>query len=73
MKSFIQYSDGLRAGRPEFYSRQGQEIFLLFTAPRPELGLTQPPVEWVPEARCLAVKNGGAVPALPLVSSWRGA
>jgi hypothetical protein len=28
------YSDGLRAGRPELYFRQGQEIFLYYTAPR---------------------------------------
>jgi hypothetical protein len=25
---FIRYTGGLRAGRPVFYSRQGQEIFL---------------------------------------------
>jgi hypothetical protein len=44
------YSDGLGAGRPEFYSRQGQAIFLYSTASGPALGLTQPPTQWVPEA-----------------------
>jgi hypothetical protein len=38
---------GLRAGRPELYSPQAQEIFLYFTASRPALGPTQPPIQWV--------------------------
>jgi hypothetical protein len=35
-----------RAGRPGFDSRRRQEIFL-FSASRPALGPTQPPIEWV--------------------------
>jgi hypothetical protein len=42
------YNDGLRAGRPMFDSRQGQEIFLFSTASMPALGPTQPPIPWVP-------------------------
>jgi hypothetical protein len=36
------YSDGLQAGRPEFHSRQRQEIFLRYAASRPALGPTYP-------------------------------
>jgi hypothetical protein len=32
---------------PGFYPRQRQRIFLLTSASRPELGPTQPPVQWV--------------------------
>jgi hypothetical protein len=39
------YRDGLRAGRPRFDSRQGQDIFLLSTASRPILGPTHPPLK----------------------------
>jgi hypothetical protein len=42
------YSHVLRPGRPAFNFRQGQEIFLYSTAPRPALGPMQPPVQWVP-------------------------
>jgi hypothetical protein len=38
------YSDGLRAGLPEFQSQQGQEIFLFSTAFRPAPGPTKPVV-----------------------------
>jgi hypothetical protein len=38
---------GLLTGRPRFDSRQGQEICVYFTAPRPVLGPTQPPIQWV--------------------------
>jgi hypothetical protein len=37
--------DGIRAGRPGFDSRQGQEI-VLFTASRTVLEPTQPPIQW---------------------------
>jgi hypothetical protein len=40
-------SDGLRDGRPGFESRQKQEISLLSIAFRADLGLTQPPSQWV--------------------------
>jgi hypothetical protein len=32
-----------------FESRQGLGIFLFATAPRPALGSTQPPIQWVQE------------------------
>jgi hypothetical protein len=53
------YSDGLRAGRPGFDSRQAHEIFLLSTASRPTLGPTQPPIKGVSEAFYLGVKRPG--------------
>jgi hypothetical protein len=40
---------GLRAGRPEFDSRQCK-IFLFSTASTPILWPTQLPIQWVPEA-----------------------
>jgi hypothetical protein len=33
-----------------FESRQGLGIFLFTTASRPALGLTQPPIQWIPGA-----------------------
>jgi hypothetical protein len=44
----IRQSVELRARRPEFDSRQGQEIFLYSTMFRPALGPTQPPIQWLP-------------------------
>jgi hypothetical protein len=49
------YSDGLRAGRPGFDSWQCK-IFLS-TASRPALGVTQPPIQWVPGALPPGVKR----------------
>jgi hypothetical protein len=48
----------IRAGRPEFDSRQGQEPSLLTTASIPAQGPTQPPIQWVvgtliPAVKCL--------------------
>jgi hypothetical protein len=80
-----QYSDGLWAGLPGFYSRHGT-IFLFSTASRPDLGPTQPPIQLVPGATSLRinwsgreadhsfpssveVKNGEAIPQLPHISS----
>jgi hypothetical protein len=40
-----------------FESRQGLGIFLFTTASRLALGLTQPPIQWVPEAPSLGVKR----------------
>jgi hypothetical protein len=37
----------LHAGWPVFDFRQGQEVYLFFTASKPALGPTQPPIEWV--------------------------
>jgi hypothetical protein len=49
-RDLSRYSDGLWAGRPGFDSRQRKEILLYFTASRPALGPTQPPIQWVPES-----------------------
>jgi hypothetical protein len=51
-------SDGLRAGRPGFDSRQCM-IFLFSIAYRPTLGPTQPPIQWVPGALSAGVKRPG--------------
>jgi hypothetical protein len=40
-----------------FESRQGLGIFLLFTASRPVLGPTQPPIQWVPAVLSLGLKQ----------------
>jgi hypothetical protein len=53
------YSDGLRAGRPEFDSPQGQEIFLYSTASRPAVGSTQPPMQWVLESVSPGLRRSG--------------
>jgi hypothetical protein len=42
-----------------FESRQGLENFLFTTAPKPALGLTQPPVQWVTVSLSLEVKRLG--------------
>jgi hypothetical protein len=75
------YSDGLWAGRPEFDSRKGQEIYPFSNASSPALGPTQPPIPWVPGTVSpkrlrresdgpppsgAEVKNGGAIPPLPI-------
>jgi hypothetical protein len=43
----------------EFKSRQGLGIFLFTPTSRPALGLTQPPIQWVPGVLSLAVKRQG--------------
>jgi hypothetical protein len=50
------YSDGLRAGRPRFDSRQWK-IFLFSTASRPTVGPIQPPVQLVTGALAPRVKR----------------
>jgi hypothetical protein len=52
------YSDGLRAGRPAFDSRQCK-IFLFSTASRPTLRPTQPHIQWVTGALSQGVKRPG--------------
>jgi hypothetical protein len=42
-----------------FRSRQWLGIFLFTTACIPALGPTQPPIQWVPEALSLGVKQSG--------------
>jgi hypothetical protein len=45
-------------GITQWYSaRQGLGIFLFTTVPRPALGPTQPPIQWVPGALSLGVKR----------------
>jgi hypothetical protein len=55
------YSDWLRAGRPRGRSSSpGRgETFLLSTLSRLVLGLTQLPIQWVPEAFYQGVKRPG--------------
>jgi hypothetical protein len=57
--SSVGISDGLLAGWSEFYSRQGQEIFLFSTMSRLTLGPTQPPIQLIPEALPLGLKRPG--------------
>jgi hypothetical protein len=52
--------DGLRAGEPGFDSRHGQGIFLFFTASRPTMGPTLPPIQWVPSAISRMVTRPGS-------------
>jgi hypothetical protein len=52
-------SVGITIGVLGFDSRQGLGIFLFTTASRPALGLTQPPIKWVPGTLSLAVKRPG--------------
>jgi hypothetical protein len=69
----------LRAGRPEFGSRQGEEIFLYSTLSRRTLEPLQSPIKWVPgvnmqgheadHSSSSEVKNGGAIPPLPHMPS----
>jgi hypothetical protein len=73
---FSRYNHMLRAGRPGFSSRQEQEIF--FTASRPTLGPTQPPIQWLPGVKRLGreadhsppssteVKTVGIIFAVPI-------
>jgi hypothetical protein len=82
--TFSRYSNGLRAGRQGFDSRQGQDFFLLHSV-QTGPGATQLPVQWihgviyrgVKRLGCEAdhlppssakVKNGGAIPPLPHMS-----
>jgi hypothetical protein len=37
-------------------SRQGEEVFLFFQEPRPDLRPTQPPIQWKPQTLCLGAK-----------------
>jgi hypothetical protein len=38
-----------RLGEPGFESQQGQEIISSLKSSRPDLGPTQPPLQWVPD------------------------
>jgi hypothetical protein len=52
------YSDGLWGGRPVFDSRQCK-ILLFSTASKRTLGLTQPPIQWVPGTLSAGLKRQG--------------
>jgi hypothetical protein len=58
-----QYSDWLRTGRPRRRSSSpdGGKIFLLSASSKPDLGPTQPPIQWVPGILSPAVKRPGSV------------
>jgi hypothetical protein len=49
----------VRAGRPEFDSRQKQEIVLFSTVSTPALGPTQPLIQRIPRALSPGVKQLG--------------
>jgi hypothetical protein len=49
----------LRGGRPGFGSQQ-YKIFLFFTASRPKVGPTQPPIQWVSRALSPRLKRTGS-------------
>jgi hypothetical protein len=49
----------LQAGRPGHDSWQEQDFLFSFTASRPALGLSQPPIQWVPETISPGVKRPG--------------
>jgi hypothetical protein len=53
------YKVGWTIGVLGFDSRRGLGIFLFSTASRSALGLTQPPIQWVPRALPLGVKRPG--------------
>jgi hypothetical protein len=44
----------------DFDSRRGLRIFLFTTASRTALGLTQPPIQWVPGSLSLGSKAAGS-------------
>jgi hypothetical protein len=50
-------SKGWTIGILGFDSRRGLGIFFFTTVPRTALGLTQPPVQWVPGVISLGVKR----------------
>jgi hypothetical protein len=52
------YSDGLWAGRTGFDSWQGKRFFS-FPVSRPAVGPTQRPIQWVPGAISMEVKQPG--------------
>jgi hypothetical protein len=53
-----------------FNSQQGLGIFFFITASRMALGLTQPPIQWIPGALSLRVKQlGHEVDHSPLSSA----
>jgi hypothetical protein len=58
-QSVERWATGWKIGVLGFDSRQGLGIFLSNTASRTALGLTQPPIQWVPGDLSLVVKRQG--------------
>jgi hypothetical protein len=56
-QSVQRWATGWKIGIPRFDSRRGLGIFFFTTASRTALGLTQPPIQWVPGALSLVVKR----------------
>jgi hypothetical protein len=56
--SSVRITTGLRAGRPGYDSRQGLAFFLAI-ASRSDLGLIQPPIQWVSGVLCPGVTQLG--------------
>jgi hypothetical protein len=60
--SYCLLSDRLWVGTPGFNSQQGQETFNFSIASRLALGHTQPPIQWVPGAVSLGIKQPRTTP-----------
>jgi hypothetical protein len=58
-QSVQRWATGWTIGVLGFDSRRGMGIFLFTTASGTALGLTQPPIQWVPGALSLGVKRPG--------------
>jgi hypothetical protein len=56
---YYYYATGWTIGVLGFDSRRGLGIFLFTTASRTALGLTRPPIQWVPGVLSLRVKQPG--------------
>jgi hypothetical protein len=83
--SSVSMVTSLQAGRLGFDFREGQGFFLFAIASITALGLTQPPIQWVPGPLSLGIKRPGceadhsppssawSCTSISLTSSWRGA
>jgi hypothetical protein len=58
-QSVYRRATGWTIGALGFDSRRGLGIFLFTTESRTALGLTQPPIQWVPGSLSLGVKRPG--------------
>lgn len=62
-KRYVDQTSGWTTDESWFNSRYVQEIFLFYKAPRPTLGPTQLPIQWVPRALFPGIKR-------PMSWSW---